>query len=79
MASIAISFFNCLGNEGIECCNGQFDMDNNIESYRCGAKVNASFCEDYPYKRWNADQLRWDFSCRTDYELFSTTGPSGSF
>ena len=74
MDSTAVSFFSCMDDDDLECCEGKHIMDDNMESYRCGAKVHATFCEDYPYKRWNYDQLRYDFMCRTNYEHFSTEG-----
>ena len=79
MSSTAVSFYNCLQDDGVECCEGQHIMSDNMESYRCGSKVNASFCEGYPYKEWNQDQLRYDHRCRTNYEVFSTDGTGGDF
>ena len=79
MSSYAISFVDCLVGTDFACAEDRFTMDNNIESYRCGSKVIASFCEDYPYKRWNYEEIRYDFMCRTGYEFFSTAGPLGYF
>ena len=53
MSSTAISFVNCLSDADVECCEGKHIMSDNMESYRCGARVNATFCEGYPYKKWN--------------------------
>ena len=48
------SFVTCSPTNGEGECEGeQHIMTDNMESYRCGAKVNASFCEGEYTKEWD--------------------------
>ena len=62
MTSDSVHFNDCEGDE-TECTDGVHFMTNNMESYRCGIKVNASFCEGDITYEWNYGQLGWDHVC----------------
>ena len=48
-------------------------LDQNIESFSCGSKVQAVFCADDITETWIAEEERFDYSCADDDKLFTSS------